>query len=106
MTKKAAKAESKESISATVLVAHPIPNKSDITFSARQLASEALETIRDIMSGKISAAPSVRLRAAQEVLNRAIGQAPIKVDVTEHLSPEEIRELASKIIESDKLLDK
>ena len=86
----------------TVLVPKPLASRQDITFSARQLANEALEVVAELMR---SSAPALRLRAAQEILDRAVGKAPIKVDVTESLSPEEIKELAGRILAENPTLN-
>ena len=79
-----------------VIVPKPLASRQDITFSARQLATEALETVAELMR---SGSDALRLRAAQEILDRACGKAPIKVDVTESLSPEEIKSLAVQILQ-------
>ena len=75
-----------------------VPTEQTITFSARELATEALDIIKKIMRGHDAngkAVPaSLQMKAATEILNRAYGQAPIKVDATDGLDPEQKQRLA------------
>lgn len=89
----------------TLVVARPMASQQDVTFSARQLAEEALDFVAATMRGEHRASTQLRFKAAVEILDRAVGKAPIKVDVTESLSPEEIRELAGQIVQQNQLLE-
>lgn len=92
---------SKKPASPVVRIPKPLASTTDITISARQLAHEALDVVRDIMRGGERITPSLQLKAAQEILDRACGKAPIKVDVTESLSVEEIQALAVEILQEN-----
>ena len=78
----------------------------EITFTARQLAAKSLKLLEEFVDGKTSRGEvvpiSVRFKAAKEILDRAIGQAPQRVDIsteiTQKLSAEELQKYAKQII--------
>ena len=85
----------------TPIIAGRTSRSEDVTWSARALANEALETVAGLMRGDIKASATVRLKACQEILDRAYGRAPITVDVTQQLTSEEIREAAVQILTAE-----
>lgn len=75
-----------------------LPKSFDLTSRCREHTELALSTLISVLKST-KAGPNAKIKAAQEILNRAYGKAPIVIDVTQHLDTDALASAASAILE-------